>query len=114
MAMSITLVLALSARVFAASRHRRLGDVGVMGLTQSGIAIPNFWFASLLILLFAVNLRWFAAGGAGVGRGGVDTFVEGCLACEVRVLMCSAPRPSAGYWYPCGLDTGLSARHGVP
>lgn len=63
MAMSITVVLALSSGVYAASRHHRLGDVGVMGLTQVGIAIPNFWFAILLILLFAVNLRWFPAGG---------------------------------------------------
>ena len=28
-----------------------------------GIAIPNFWFAILLILLFAVKLQWFSAGG---------------------------------------------------
>jgi peptide/nickel transport system permease protein len=72
MAMALTAVLAISAGVYAASRHNRLGDVGVMGLTQVGVAIPNFWLAILLILLFAVNLRWFAAGGfpgwsAGVG-----------------------------------------------
>lgn len=63
MAMLLTTVLALAAGVYAAARHNRLGDVGVMGLTQVGIAIPNFWFAILLILLFAVNLRWFSAGG---------------------------------------------------
>jgi peptide/nickel transport system permease protein len=34
-----------------------------MGLTQVGIAIPNFWFAILLILLFSVKLGWFSAGG---------------------------------------------------
>ena len=28
-----------------------------------GIAIPNFWFAILLILLFAVKLQWVNAGG---------------------------------------------------
>ena len=63
MAMALTLVLALAAGVYAASRHHKLGDVGVMGLTQVGIAIPNFWFAILLILLFSVHLKWFAAGG---------------------------------------------------
>jgi peptide/nickel transport system permease protein len=63
MAMLLTTVLALAAGVYAAARHNRLGDVGVMGLTQVGIAIPNFWFAILLILLFAVHLRWFSAGG---------------------------------------------------
>ncbi len=63
MAMAITTVLALFVGIYAASRHNRLGDVGLMGLTQVGIAIPNFWFAILLILLFSVHLNWLSAGG---------------------------------------------------
>lgn len=62
-AMSLTTALALAAGVYAAARHNRTGDLGVMGLSQLGVAIPNFWFAILLILLFAVHLRWFSAGG---------------------------------------------------
>jgi peptide/nickel transport system permease protein len=63
MAMALTAFIALSAGIFAAARHNKLGDVGVMGLSQIGIAIPNFWFAILLILLFSVHLQWFSAGG---------------------------------------------------
>ena len=63
LAMALTLALALAAGVFAASRHNKLGDVGVMAASQVGIAIPNFWFAILLILLFAVHLQWVSAGG---------------------------------------------------
>lgn len=63
LAMAFTTVLALAAGIYAASRHNKLGDVGVMGLTQVGIAIPNFWFAILLILLFSVHLGWLSAGG---------------------------------------------------
>jgi peptide/nickel transport system permease protein len=63
MAMAITSALALAAGIYAAARHNKLGDVGVMGLSQLGIAIPNFWFAILLILLFSVHLKWFSAGG---------------------------------------------------
>jgi peptide/nickel transport system permease protein len=75
MAMALTTVLALCAGVYAASRHNRLGDVGVMGLTQAGIAIPNFWFAILLILLFSVHLKWFSAGGfAGWDEGVFEGF----------------------------------------
>ena len=62
-AMALTTLLALTAGIYAASRHNRLGDVGVMGLAQVGIAVPNFWFAILLILLFSVQLQWFSAGG---------------------------------------------------
>ncbi len=63
MAMLLTTVLALSVGIYAASNHNKMGDVGLMGLTQVGIAIPNFWFAILLILLFSVHLQWFSAGG---------------------------------------------------
>jgi peptide/nickel transport system permease protein len=63
MAMVLTMVLALSLGVYAASRHHRIGDVGVMAVSQLGIAMPNFWFAILLILLFAVQLQWVSAGG---------------------------------------------------
>jgi len=63
MAMALTVVLALSLGLYAASRHNRAGDLGVMAASQLGIAIPNFWFAILLILLFAVKLQWVSAGG---------------------------------------------------
>lgn len=63
MAMLMTVVIAISTGVYAASRHNRMADVGVMAATQLGIALPNFWFAILLILLFAVKLQWVSAGG---------------------------------------------------
>jgi peptide/nickel transport system permease protein len=63
LAMALTTLLALAAGVYAASHHNKLGDVGVMLASQLGIAIPNFWFAILLILVFAVKLGWFSAGG---------------------------------------------------
>ncbi len=69
LAMALTVVLALALGVYAASRHNRLGDVGVMAASQLGIAIPNFWFAILLILLFAVKLQWVSAGGFPGWRG---------------------------------------------
>jgi peptide/nickel transport system permease protein len=34
-----------------------------MVFSQIGLAIPAFWAGILLILLFAVNLKWFPAGG---------------------------------------------------
>ena len=70
LAMLITTVIALLAGLYAASHHNKAGDVGVMSLAQIGIAIPNFWFAILLILVFSVQLQWFSAGGFdGWGEG---------------------------------------------
>ena len=63
MAMALTMVLALSLGLYAASRHNRLGDVGVMGGQPTGRGRAHFWFAILLILLFAVKLQWVSAGG---------------------------------------------------
>ena len=63
MAMLLTSVFALLLGVYAAARHQRAGDLGVMVVSQLGIALPNFWLAILLILLFAVQLQWFPAGG---------------------------------------------------
>ncbi len=63
LAMVLASALALLAGMFAASRHNRAGDFGTMALVQIGIALPNFWLAILLILLFAVRLQWLPAGG---------------------------------------------------
>nr|WP_217703815.1 ABC transporter permease [Schlegelella koreensis] len=63
LAMAFTTVAALALGLYAASNHNRPGDVGVMAASQLGLAVPNFWFAILLILVFSVKLQWFAAGG---------------------------------------------------
>ena len=62
-ALSLTVVIAFPVGLLAAARRGSATDVTVMGATQLGIAIPNFWFAMLMVLVFAVNLRWFSAGG---------------------------------------------------
>ena len=78
MAMGLTVALALALGIYAASQQNKVGDVGVMTLSQLGLALPNFWLAILLILLFAVHLEWVSAGGfpgwseddgGGVGEG---------------------------------------------
>jgi len=63
LAMALTAAIAIAAGVYAASHHRRAGDTGVMLLSQLGLAVPSFWLAILLILLFAVQLHWVGAGG---------------------------------------------------
>ena len=63
LAMLITVGAALSLGLYAASQHNTSADLGVMTLSQLGLAIPNFWLAILLILLFAVQLQWVSAGG---------------------------------------------------
>lgn len=62
-ALILSTIIAFPAGIYAASRRGSAGDVTIMGATQLGVAIPNFWFAMILVLVFAINLRWFSAGG---------------------------------------------------
>ena len=62
-ALLLSTLIAFPAGIYAASRRGGAGDVTIMGATQLGVAIPNFWFAMILVLVFAINLRWFSAGG---------------------------------------------------
>ena len=62
-ALVLSTLIAFPAGIYAASRRGSVGDMSVMGATQLGVAIPNFWFAMIMVLIFAINLRWFSAGG---------------------------------------------------
>lgn len=62
-ALALSTLIAFPAGIYAASRRGSVGDMGVMGATQLGVAIPNFWFAMILVAVFAINLRWVSAGG---------------------------------------------------
>lgn len=62
-AMSLALLLGAAAGMYAALRRNRAGDHTVMTVAMTGISIPNFVFAPVLILLFAIYLGWLPAGG---------------------------------------------------
>jgi peptide/nickel transport system permease protein len=63
LALFLSTTIAIPVGIFSASRRGTSADTGVMAATQLGIAIPNFWFALLLVYVFAVMLRWVPAGG---------------------------------------------------
>ena len=62
-ALILSTLIAVPVGMIAASRRGGMADFGIMGATQLGVAVPNFWFAMLLVLVFAIQLRWFSAGG---------------------------------------------------
>lgn len=70
-ALVLSTLIAIPAGVFAAAKRGGGADWGVMGITQLGVAIPNFWFAILLVIIFAITLRWVGAGGFPGWEGGV-------------------------------------------
>ena len=70
MSLVLSTVIALPVGIFAAARRGRLPDTLAMGTAQLGVAVPNFWFALLLIYAFAVWLKWLPAGGFPGWSGG--------------------------------------------
>ena len=80
MAMGLATLFGIPVGAWAAARRGTVGDTLVMATSQLGVAVPNFWFAILLILLFSVRLGWLPAG----GFAGYD---EGLLAGLASLLM---------------------------
>jgi len=65
MAMLLALVVGVAAGSFAALRRNTLLDRSVMAVAMTGISIPIFVIAPLLVLLLAVRLQWLPAGWSG-------------------------------------------------
>jgi ABC-type dipeptide/oligopeptide/nickel transport system permease component/ABC-type transport system substrate-binding protein len=63
LALVLSVVVGAPIGALAAARRGKATDTVVMGLTQVGVAIPNFWFAVLLVMVFSIGLRWVSAGG---------------------------------------------------
>ena len=63
LALTLSTLIAIPVGIYAASRRGQAADTGVMAATQIGIAIPNFWFALLLVYVFAVSFRLVPSGG---------------------------------------------------
>lgn len=71
LAMLIAVALGVPLGVIAATRRGRPGDYGVMIFSQIGMAVPNFWFGILLVLVFAITLGWLPAGGFDGWQAGI-------------------------------------------
>lgn len=65
LAMTLALLLGIPIGAYAALRKNRWPDRVVMAVSMIGISIPNFVVAPVLVLLFAVTLKWLPAGDMG-------------------------------------------------
>ena len=79
MAIALATAIGIPLGMLAASRHGRLADAGVMAFAQAGLAIPNFWFGLLLVLVFAVGLGWLPAGGFPGWQVGIGVSLKALL-----------------------------------
>jgi oligopeptide transport system permease protein len=70
MAMALALIIGVTAGTEAALRQGTRIDRVVMGFSMTGISIPVFVIAPVLVLLFAVKLQWLPAGWSGASGMG--------------------------------------------
>ena len=70
MAMALALIVGVIAGTEAALRQGTRIDRIVMGFSMTGISIPVFVIAPVLVLLFAVKLQWLPAGWSGASGMG--------------------------------------------
>ena len=56
-------IVAVPIGIYTAVRPGSIGDFIGNIVALMGVSAPNFWVALLLIILFAVHLRWLPAGG---------------------------------------------------
>jgi peptide/nickel transport system permease protein len=73
----LALAIGLPAGIAAARRPNSLLDHAINLVCFAGISVPSFWLALMLILVFAVALGWFPAGGlTTIGDGGIVDRVQ--------------------------------------
>jgi peptide/nickel transport system substrate-binding protein len=63
LALLLSTAIAFPVGLISAARRGRVSDAVLTGITQLGLAVPNFWLGMMLVMLFAVGLHWFSAGG---------------------------------------------------
>jgi ABC-type transport system substrate-binding protein/ABC-type dipeptide/oligopeptide/nickel transport system permease component len=86
-ALVLSTAIALPLGMLAAARRGACSDWAVTGMTQIGLALPNFWLGMLLVLLFAVRLHWVSAGGFPGWRAGVGPALEALTLPAIALAM---------------------------
>lgn len=59
----VAVLFGITAGVIAALNQNTKWDFTVMGFAMTGVVIPSFVVAPLLVLLFAIHLKWLPGGG---------------------------------------------------
>ncbi len=86
-AMTLAAAIAFPIGFAAAARRGRASDAWLTGVTQLGLAVPNFWLGMLLVLIFAIGLHATSAGGFPGWHAGFGTALRALTLPAVALAM---------------------------
>ncbi len=81
-AILLAVILGVSTGIISAVKRNTIWDYLAAGLAVGGVAFPNFWLALLLIIAFAVWLRWLPT----AGFSGPASLILPAVALAVRLV----------------------------
>lgn len=64
-ALAISIVIFVPLGILASTRPGSLVDRVVTGASLAGLSVPQFWLGAMLVLIFAVELKWLPTSGSG-------------------------------------------------
>lgn len=70
-AVVLSSVVGIASGVLAAVKRGTAIDTAVLLATTTGLSVPSFWIALLMIMLFSVNLGWLPVTGSGTWKHAV-------------------------------------------
>lgn len=65
LALLISVVVFVPLGILASTKPGSLVDRIVTGVSLAGLSVPQFWFGAMLVLVFAVDLKWLPTSGSG-------------------------------------------------
>ena len=71
----VSIVISIPLGIKAAVSKGKFSDQIIRITSLIGLSFPNFWLATMLVLLFAINLRWLPPS----GMSGIESFIMPAL-----------------------------------
>lgn len=97
--------------IFTAKHRNSFGDQGVMVAAMVGISMPQFWFALMMVVLFALKLDWLPPFGIGTWKH----WVMPVIACSIAGISMNARQTRAAVLENIRADYVVTARaKGLP